>query len=66
MRSRTRSMFTFMWWPMRSKRKPSTLYCTAHVTSESTMSFSIMAFSVAVFSQQVERSTSPVMALRRW
>jgi hypothetical protein len=45
---------------MRSKRKPSILYCRAQVTIDSTMSFSIMRCSVAVFEQQVEVSTAPV------
>ena len=58
-------MFAFEWWPIRSKRKPSTLYCFAQVTTESTMSFSIIACSVAVFWQQVEVSTAP-SAFSRW
>ena len=51
---------------MRSKRKPSTLYSRAQVTTDSTMSFSIMRCSVAVFEQQVEVSTAPVAAFSRW
>jgi hypothetical protein len=51
---------------MRSKRKPSTLYSVAQVTSESIMSFSIMRCSVAVFEQQVDVSTAPVAGLSRW
>ncbi len=59
-------MFAFEWWPMRSKRNPSTLYCLAQVTTESTISFSIMRCSLAVLEQQVEVSTAPVAGLSRW
>ncbi len=58
-------MFCFEWWPMRSNRKPSTLYSLAHSTTESTMSFSATSCSVATFWQQVEVSTLPT-AFRRW
>ena len=58
-------MFRFMWWPMRSKRKPSTLYCRAQVTTESISSFSIMLNSEAVFWQQELVSMLPSL-LRRW
>src|SRR5437763_1278741 len=47
-------MFRFMWWPIRSKRKPSTLYCFAQVRTESMSSFSIMLCSDAVFAQQLD------------
>ena len=50
---------------MMSKRKPSTLYAFAHCTTESTMSFSIMACSVAVSAQQLSPSTTP-SPLSRW
>ena len=50
---------------MRSKRKPSTLYSLAQVTTESTTSLLIMAFSVAVLAQQVEVATLP-SASSRW
>lgn len=50
---------------MRSKRKPSTLYSLAQVTTESTTSLPIMAFSVAVFEQQVLLATDP-SASSRW
>ena len=53
------------WWPIRSKRKESMRYCVAQVFTESIISFAIIRCSVAVFSQQVERSTSP-LAFRRW
>lgn len=52
-------MFAFGWWPIRSKRKPSTLYSLAQVTIESTTSLPIIAFSVAVLEQQVESATVP-------
>ena len=51
---------------MRSKRKPSTLYSRAQVTTESTISFSIIRCSVAVFWQQVDVSTAPVDGFSRW
>jgi hypothetical protein len=63
--ARTASMLRSMWWPIKSKRKPSTLYCVAQVSTLSTISFSIMACSVAVFWQQVLVSTWP-SAFRRW
>ena len=50
---------------MRSNRKPSTLYSRAHVTTESTISFSIIRCSLAVFAQHVDVSTAPV-ADSRW
>jgi len=50
--------------PMMSKRKPSTLYCTAQPCNVSTISFSIMACSAAVLGQQVLISIQP-SALRR-
>ena len=31
--ARTARMFAFGWWPIRSNRKPSTLYCLAQVTT---------------------------------
>ena len=40
--SRAFSMLDLLWWPIRSKRKASTLYCVAQVNRESTISFSIM------------------------
>ncbi len=63
--SRTFTMLETMWWPIRSKRKPSTLYYLAQVTSESTMSFSNMACSLAVLAQQVLVSTWP-LSFKRW
>jgi hypothetical protein len=63
--ARTFNMFDFRWKPMMSKRKPSTLYAFAHSTIESTMSFSIIACSVAVSAQQLSPSTTP-SPLRRW
>ena len=51
------SIADFGWWPIRSNRNPSTLYALAQVTRDSTISFSIIACSVAVFWQQVEVST---------
>ncbi|CAM5682164.1 hypothetical protein SGLAM104S_10655 [Streptomyces glaucescens] len=62
---RTARMLALGWWPMRSKRNPSTLYCLAQVTTESTTSLPIMAFSVAVFAQQVLLATEP-SARSRW
>ena len=59
-------MFAFEWWPIRSKRNPSTLYSRAHVTTESTISFSIMRCSVAVLEQHVDVSTVPVVGESRW
>ena len=53
-----------MWWPIRSKRKPSTRYSRTHVRSESSISFSIIRCSLAVFAQQVELSTHPFGASR--
>ena len=61
----TFSMFCRVCRFIRSKRKPSTLYCFAQVTTESTMSFSIMRCSVAVLAQQVEVVTAP-SASSRW
>ncbi len=58
-------MFCFEWWPIRSNRKPLTLYSRAQVSTESIISFSIMACSVAVFAQHVEVSREP-FAERRW
>ncbi len=58
-------MFAFGWWPIRSKRKPSTLYSLAQVTMESTTSRPIMAFSGAVLAQQLELATEP-SASSRW
>lgn len=58
-------MLAFGWCPIRSKRKPSTLYSFAQVTTESTTSLPIMAFSGAVLAQQVEVATVP-SASRRW
>ena len=63
---RSRTISAFGWWPIRSNRKPSTLYSRAQVTTESTISFPIMACSVAVFWQQVEVSTAPVAGFSRW
>ena len=57
-------MFAFGWWPIRSNRKPSTLYCFAQVTSESTTSLPIMACSGAVLAQQVELATVPSSSSR--
>ena len=54
------------WWPIRSKRNPSSLYSLAQVTTESIISFSIIACSVAVLAQQVEVSTAPVVGFSRW
>ena len=62
--ARSFSMFGFMWWPIRSKRKPSTLYCLAQVTTESIMSFSIMSCSEAVFWQQELVSMLPSRSSR--
>ncbi len=61
----TARMLALGWWPMRSKRKPSTLYSLAQVTTESTTSLLIMAFSVAVLEQQVLFATEP-SASSRW
>jgi len=58
-------MFSSEWWPIRSKRKPLTLYSRAHVSTESIISFSIIRCSEAVLEQHVEVSTAPV-ADRRW
>lgn len=58
-------MLAFGWWPIRSKRNPSTLYSLAQVTIESTTSLPIMAFSVAVLAQQVLLATEP-SASSRW
>jgi hypothetical protein len=58
-------MFALGWWPMRSNRKPSTLYSRAQRTTESTTSLPIIAFSVAVFEQQVEFAIVP-SRLSRW
>jgi len=58
-------MFAFGWWPIRSNLKPSTLYALAQVTIESTTSLPIIAFSGAVFAQQVEFATVP-SASSRW
>jgi hypothetical protein len=44
---------------MMSKRNPSTWYCVAKVDSVSTISFSIIANSGAVFWQQVEVAMLP-------
>ena len=63
--ARTASMLALEWWPIRSKRKPSTLYSVAHVTTESTMSFSIIACSVAVLEQHVLVAIVPSSS-RRW
>jgi hypothetical protein len=52
------------WWPMRSKRKESMRWSRAHTTAESIISRAIMRCSVAVLSQQVERSTSPLPSSR--
>ncbi len=62
---RTARMFSLGWWPIRSKRKPSTLYCLAQVTMESTVSLPIMVFSGAVLAQQVEVATVP-SSVSRW
>ena len=59
-------MFRFMWWPMMSKRKPSTLYCFAQTSTESISSFSIIRCSLAVFSQHELFSTSPPSGVSRW
>ena len=58
-------MVALGWWPIRSKRNPSTLYSVAQVSTESIMSLPIMACSVAVFAQQVEVWTCPA-ASSRW
>ncbi len=58
-------MFALGWWPIRSKRKPSTLYSLAQVTTESTTSLPIIAFSGAVSAQQVEVATEP-SGISRW
>ncbi len=63
--SRTARMLSLGWWPIRSKRKPSTLYSFAQVTIESTTSLPIMAFSGAVLAQQVEVATAP-SSRSRW
>ncbi len=55
----TARMLALGWWPMRSKRKPSTLYSLAQVTIESTTSLPIMVFSGAVLAQQVLLATEP-------
>ena len=68
-RSSARRILTiddFGWCPIRSNRKPSTLYSVAQVSTESIISFSIMACSVAVLAQQVDVSTCPVVAFSRW
>ena len=59
-------MFAFEACPIRSNRNPSTLYSRAQLTTESTISFSAMACSVATFWQQVEVSTAPVVGFSRW
>ena len=58
-------MFCSEWCPIRSNRKPLTLYSRAQVSTESIISFSIIACSVAVLAQHVELSTPP-RALSRW
>jgi hypothetical protein len=60
------SRLALEWWPIRSKRKPSTLYSRAHVTIESIMSFCMIRCSLAVFWQHVDVSTCPVVGVRRW
>jgi hypothetical protein len=62
---RTARMLAFGWCPIRSKRKPSTLYSRAQVTIESTTSLPIILFSGAVLAQQVEFATEP-SAMSRW
>ncbi len=62
---RTARMLSLGWWPIRSKRKPSTLYSLAQVTIESTTSLPIMVFSGAVLAQQVEVATVP-SSRSRW
>ncbi len=52
--SRTARMLSFGWWPIRSNRKPSTLYASAHSAVDSTTNLPNMACSGAVFWQHVE------------
>ncbi len=61
----TSSMVDFGSRPIRSKRKPSTRYCLAQVSTESTTSLFIMACSGAVSAQQESVVTLP-LSLRRW
>ena len=46
--------------------KTGDLVVAAQTFSESIISLAIMRCSLAVFSQQVEVSTAPVVGLRRW
>jgi hypothetical protein len=57
--ARTARMLAFGWWPMRSKRNPSTLYSRVQRSTESTTSSPIIAFSGAVLEQHVEFAIEP-------
>ncbi len=61
----TSSMVDFGSRPIRSKRKPSTLYSRAHSATESTTRRFIMACSGAVSAQQLSVVTLP-LASSRW